>query len=194
MTGLAILPSASVILVVTRSATMGIKNGIAVAFGIVIGDLIFISLSVLGLFVVAEAMGSLFVIFKYLGGAYLLWFGYKLLSSGKKKVIKLDKDNERGNYLASFLSGLLLTLGDLKAIFFYLSLLPTFVNLSALNFADVSIILLITIVSVGGTKIAYALLADRVTRTAFFSKHDINGDKVSGTIMLGIGSFIIAKT
>jgi threonine/homoserine/homoserine lactone efflux protein len=54
---LAAIPSASVALVVTRSATLGIKNGISVACGIVLGDLIFVALAILGMSVLAETMG-----------------------------------------------------------------------------------------------------------------------------------------
>ena len=65
MAALAAMPSTSVALVVTRSATLGVGNGIAVAMGIVLGDLVFIMLAILGLSVVAEAMGNLFVVIKY---------------------------------------------------------------------------------------------------------------------------------
>ena len=64
---LAALPSTSVALVITRSATIGVADGIAVASGIVIGDLVFVLLALLGLSVVAENLGSLFMGIKYLG-------------------------------------------------------------------------------------------------------------------------------
>lgn len=38
MMALAAVPSTSVALVITRSATLGIRNGLAVAMGIVLGD------------------------------------------------------------------------------------------------------------------------------------------------------------
>ena len=60
MIALAALPSASVALVVTRSATLGIPNGMAVAAGIVTGDLAFVMLAAAGLSVLAESMGYLF--------------------------------------------------------------------------------------------------------------------------------------
>ncbi|WP_456449272.1 LysE family transporter [Thiolapillus sp.] len=59
MVVLAGIPSTSVSLVVTRSATLGIRNGMAVSAGIVLGDLAFIALAISGLSVVAEQMGSL---------------------------------------------------------------------------------------------------------------------------------------
>jgi len=46
---LAAMPSTSVALVVTRSATLGVGNGFSVAAGIVLGDLVFVMLAILGL-------------------------------------------------------------------------------------------------------------------------------------------------
>lgn len=60
MVTLAAMPSTSVALVVTRAATLGVKNGIAVAAGIVVGDLLFVMLVILGLSALAEALGSFF--------------------------------------------------------------------------------------------------------------------------------------
>ena len=73
MLTLALIPSASVALVVTRSVTHGVANGISVSLGIVLGDLVFICLAILGLSVVAETMDWLFVTLKYIGASYLLW-------------------------------------------------------------------------------------------------------------------------
>ena len=84
MVVLAAIPSASVALIVTRSATLGIKNGILVACGIVLGDLIFVALAILGMSFLAETMGSFFVIFRYVGGAYLVWLGFSLIRSNEK--------------------------------------------------------------------------------------------------------------
>ncbi|KAF3981550.1 MAG: LysE family transporter [Methylococcales symbiont of Hymedesmia sp. n. MRB-2018] len=85
---LALVPSAGVALVVTRTATLGTANGIAVSLGIVLGDLVFILLAILGLSVVAETMGSLFMVVKYFGGAYLVWLGISLLRHKGRAALK----------------------------------------------------------------------------------------------------------
>lgn len=72
MTILALVPSTSVALVVTRSSTAGFLNGVAVAAGIVVGDLVFVVLAVTGMSALAEVMGSFFLILKYLAGVYLM--------------------------------------------------------------------------------------------------------------------------
>lgn len=72
MLSLSLIPSASVALVVTRSVTLGLSNGIAVSCGIVLGDLIFITLAIYGLSTLAESVGWLFLSIKYMGASYLL--------------------------------------------------------------------------------------------------------------------------
>ena len=137
---LAAIPSASVALVVTRSATLGVANGLAVAIGIVLGDLVFIGLAILGLSVVAETMGSLFMLLKIAGGLYLLWFGFSLLSTREITKITIKKSNSKSSLFTSFIVGFFLTLGDIKAIIFYASLLPIFIDLSVIQAREIVVI------------------------------------------------------
>lgn len=194
MLTLALIPSSSVALVVTRSVTHGVPNGISVSLGIVIGDLIFILLAILGLSAVAETMGWLFLTIKYIGATYLIWLGYTLLTSKSNTTIAIEKTNQKGNLVASFLAGLLLTLGDIKAILFYVSLFPTFVNLESLQLADVIIIMLVTIVTVGGVKIFYAFTANKVATISKGYNLEGKAKKAAGSFMIGAGSYLIVKT
>lgn len=187
---LAAIPSTSVALVVTRSTTLGISNGIAVSLGIVFGDLVFVILTILGLSVIAETMGSFFLVIKYIGGAYLLWLGYSLLTSKHKASISLKDTDSTGSLVTSFLAGFFLTLGDIKAIFFYASLFPTFIDLTSLNASDIITIIGITIITVGGVKVAYAFSAIKLIN--IFNLENV-AKKIAGSFMIGAGSYLIIK-
>ena len=102
MFSLALIPSASVALVITRSVILGIPNGIAVALGIVLGDLVFIALAIYGLSAIAESMGWLFLIIKYIGATYLLWLGITLLKTKQKTTLELNAPRKRANIATSF--------------------------------------------------------------------------------------------
>ena len=65
-------------------------------------------------------MGGFFSIVKYIGGAYLIWIGYSLLTSTHKTTITIKEANSAGNLSTSFLASFFLTLGDVKAILFML--------------------------------------------------------------------------
>jgi len=192
MVALAALPSASVALVVTRSATLGIANGIAVSAGIILGDLVFILLAIFGLTVVAETMGSFFMLVKYLGATYLLWLGYTLITSKSTTTITIDKTLKK-DLTTSFLAGFILTLGDIKAIIFYASLLPVFINLSTLHTTDVLVIISVMIISLGGVKILYVFSAAKVVSFMTSKKLDNVARKTAGSFMLGAGGYLITK-
>ena len=194
MLTLALIPSSSVAVVVTRSVTHGVPNGIAVSLGIVLGDLIFIFLAILGLSMVAETMGWLFLTIKYIGAIYLIWLGYTMLTSKIKTTITVKNTNQKGSLAASFLAGLFLTLGDIKAIFFYVSLLPTFVDLEALLLTDVLMIVLVTIVTVGGVKVFYAIYAYKVATISKGYNLENKAKKLAGGFMVGAGGYLIVKT
>lgn len=193
MVALAAMPSTSVVLVIARSATLGVANGIAVSIGIVLGDLVFILLAIFGLSLVAETMGSLFIVIKYLGAFYLLWLGYTLLTSKNTPEIVIEKPKSKRSLVTSFLAGFMLTLGDVKAIVFYVSLFPIFIDLSSLLVSDIIIIISITIVSVGCVKVIYAFSAHKVTLLARRYKFNNMTRKTAGGFMIGAGSYLLVK-
>jgi len=191
MVVLALVPSISVLAVTTRSAASGFIHGVSTTAGIVVGDVFFIILAIFGLSVLAEALGSLFVLVNYLGGTYLIWLGITLWRSRPKAVE--EGGVTESSLLSSFLAGLFITLGDQKAILFYLVFFPAFVDLSTLSHLDAGIIILIAIIAVGGVKLAYAFMADRA-RLLFKRSDAIKRiNMAAGTIMIAVGIFLLAK-
>lgn len=159
MAVLAAIPSLSVLTVTSRASSLGLRHGVYTSMGIVSGDIVYILIAILGLAILAEQLGDLFVLVKYFGGAYLIWLGLSSWpGSATNKNIARQADV---SVFASYAAGLLLTLADQKAILFYLGLFPAFVDLPAITFADVVIVIGITIVAVGGVKLFYAYLASR---------------------------------
>lgn len=189
---LAAVPSTSVALVVTRSATRGVANGAAVAGGIVLGDLLFVALALGGMSLLAEAMGAFFAIFRYLGGAYLIWIGIQLLRSRALPIAETPVERP-ASLLASIASGFFLTLGDIKAILFYASLLPAFIDMHTLGLTTVCSIIVITIVTVGGVKLIYAVMARALVAKWVSVRQQRWLRTTTGGLMLGCGSYLIAK-
>ena len=192
MLALAAVPSTSVALVVTRSAMRGLPHGAAVSAGIVVGDLIFVLLAILGLAAISELLGSLFLLIRYIAALYLIWLGIALIR-GRKRTVALERRDSGGGLLVSFLSGLLLTLGDLKAIFFYASLFPVFVDVPGLVATDMAVIALITIASVAGVKLAYAVGATRVAALSGRFRYAAAAKLGAGGLMIGAGGYLILK-
>ncbi len=186
---LAIVPDASVIAVVGRSMASGYTHGLVTVIGILVGDLVFLMLAIYGLSAIAETMGDLFVVVKYLGGAYLIWFGLGLWRA-RSITVEVEEIQET-SWVSNFLGGLTITLGDPKAILFYLSFLPAFLDLIRVSILDMGIIMVLAAISVGGTKLGYAYMAD-TARSLFESSRARMGMHVTaGSVMIGTGIFLV---
>ena len=189
---LAITPGPGVFATVSRALASGFANASFVVLGIVLGDLIFLLLAIFGLSAIASILGDFFIVVKYIGGIYLLFLGYKILTA------KENETNLKGIYELSwkknFISGLLITLSNPKVILFYLGFLPTFVNLQTLSTLDIGIISLIVTIVLGAVMLAYAYSASGA-RNLFKSKSSKRKMNIlAGTIMITAGSVLIIKS
>ncbi|MFB2881356.1 LysE family translocator [Floridanema aerugineum] len=191
MVVLAAIPSVSVLAVSTRSATSGFIHGVFTTLGIVLGDIIFIIIAILGLSFLAETMGSFFVLIKYLGGVYLILLGIALFKSKAKNME--TEEVVKSSLLSSFLTGLFITLGDQKATLFYLGFFPAFVDLSQVSWFDTGIIIAIATLAVGGVKLVYAFMANRA-RLLISGKITKLLNIIAGCVMIAVGVFLIIKT
>lgn len=159
---LAAVPSVSVAAVSARAASAGFIQGAITAMGVVAGDLVFILLALFGLALLVEAMGEMFFLLRYLAAGYLLWLGLSLWRSSVRA--RTDDAAGAASPWSSFMTGLLITLGDHKAVLFYLGFLPAFIELDSLTSLDVAAVALVAGLAVGGVKLAYAFAAGRIGR------------------------------
>ncbi|MEQ8692294.1 MAG: LysE family translocator [Pseudomonadales bacterium] len=191
MAGLAALPSSSVALVVVQSATVGMRSGFAAAAGIVLGDLMFVAMAIAGLTALSEALGAFFFLVRYLAAGYLIWIGITLLRSSDptRQPPRATGRSPAG----SFLAGLAITLGDIKAIVFYASLFPLFVDLTALSMVDVVTLVAITVVAVGGVKVAYAVASSRISTASQVGRGGHHIRRAAGGCLIGVGSYLAVK-
>lgn len=188
---LAITPGPGVFATVSKALSSGFKSTVPVVFGIVIGDLIFLLFAIYGLSAIAETFNTIFLTIRYLGSAYLVWLGIKLWRSSAERVdiaaMKLQSDR------AGFLVGLSITLGNPKVIIFYLSFLPTFIQLEQLSTIDVISAASVVSLVLGSVMLFYAYTASR-TRELFKSARAQNKmNRAAGTAMIGTGALLLTK-
>lgn len=198
MAVMAAIPSSSVALVVARSASLGVGQGVVTSVGIVLGDLFFAGCAIFGMVVISEWIGTLFVVIRYLAAAYLIWFGFRLISNRKKKHLALKqtetKNINRGEWFISLLSGLGLTLADAKAILFYASLFPAFLDFQQLGATDLFIISSVIVIVVGGIKVIYAIAASKLAAAGSRIGVTSKAESLSGAAMIGVGGYLILKS
>ena len=188
------VPGPSDLAVVARSLSSGLAHALVMIAGILFADVIFILVAVIGLTFVADSMESLFVILKLLGAAFLIWMGISaLLATRSFKEVDEPTGATDPTWKSSFLVGLLITLGDPKAILFYFGLLPAYLDPSAASFLDILAIILAATVAIVGVKLAYALLADRARRLFERSPSRTWVTTTAGVTLIGTGVFLIGQ-
>jgi len=189
---LAITPGPGVFATIASALTSGFRRSSFVVMGIVIGDLIFLLFAIFGLSALAESLGDLFVLVRYVGGGYLIYIGYHIWTS-KPETLEIQKIKDT-SWSSSLLSGLAITLGNPKVILFYLGFLPTFINLNALTLSDIAIVATVVSVVLGGVMLGYAYMASRAKQILTNSHIKKMIHRVAGGIMISTGSILIAKT
>lgn len=189
------LPGPGIFAVVSCAIGRGFREALALILGIILGDLIFFYLAVLGLAALARSMGELFFYVKLAGAAYLIWLGYQLW---RQPVVPADAAGAaapaaRRSHGRSVLAGFVVTIGNPKTIGFYAGLLPTFVDLGKLTLADALAMGVIVVLTVGAIPAAYAFAAARSRR--FFSSPSrlklLN--RTAGTMMIGSGVTVATR-
>ena len=170
--------------------TAGVPAFIA---GIVLGDITWLAIAVLGLSFVASSFQMIFSIIKYAGAIYLLYLAYRLWTAPVVVVDVNAADNIDGKPLRSFLSGLLLTLGNPKAIAFYLALTPTLIDVSRVDlvsYAELAGIIAVVLVMVFSGYALAAVRARKLFRTPGAMKL-LN--RISGGVMAGAAAAIATR-
>jgi threonine/homoserine/homoserine lactone efflux protein len=189
---LAMVPGPAVFAIIARSFSSGKLQAFYMTVGIVLGDYIFIVLALFGLSALAEVMGTAFFIIKYLSAAYLIWLGIQLLRKKAKSIdIEASKDS---SLISNLLTGLFITLGNPKAIIFYVGFFPAFINVNEVTFYDTSLIMLAATFAFGSVNMCYSLLAVKAKKTFKSPNATTVINKAAGTIMVSTGALVAIKT
>lgn len=192
MMTLALIPSPSVALVVARAIASGFAQGAAIALGIVLGDFVFILLALSGLAAIAETLDSVLIWVNYLGALYLIWLGVSLWRA-QGDGLDLTARPEH-SWFANLACGFWVTISDPKAIVFYVSFFPAFVDLSNLSIREIAMILAIAAISVGGAKCVYAYLGHRSRQWLSHSIANLVIPRIAAIVMIGTGVLLVTKS
>lgn len=165
---LCLTPGPAVLLVVSQGVTAGFKPSLRGALGILTGNAIYFFLSALGLGALLLASATLFQITKWLGIAYLILTGIRMLVSRGEAETPADATVAatitRDRSLKLFSQGLLTQLANPKAIIFFTALLPQFVSPGGRVFGQFLLLGIVSIAVEFPVLMSYGWLAQRSSR------------------------------
>jgi len=144
-----LVPGPTVTLIVANSLKHGTRAGMLNVAGTQLGLALMMVILVVGLSSVIASMGWWFDWLRYLGAAYLVWLGCKLLRAPDSIGEAGAAVPPRGGF---FLQGFLVLMANPKALLFFGAFIPQFVDARGNYVAQ--------IVLLGATAMAVAFLTD----------------------------------
>jgi threonine/homoserine/homoserine lactone efflux protein len=162
-------PGQDMLYVITRSLAQGRFAGVCSAIGVCIGILVHTALAAVGLGAILQASEALFLILKFVGAAYLIYLGIRLLFS-RAVLDPASSSPSRLSPLALVRQGVMSNVTNPKIVLFFFAFLPQFVDPASahptrdLVFLGVLYALLALPVKVG-VGLAAGSLSERVLRT-----------------------------
>lgn len=119
------LPGPGTFALLSATAKGGFRGGGAATLGLIAGDQVLMWLAAAGVAAVLQANDALFKGLQYVGAAYLIWIGLKLVTahSGAASPITLKPRH-------FMRQAFVITLMNPKAIIFYMAFFPLFIDAS----------------------------------------------------------------
>ncbi|MES0827898.1 LysE family translocator [Ruegeria sp. SCP11] len=118
-------PGPSQLLMLSNSATNGLKRGLFTAAGDLTANLLQMLAAGLGLAAIIAASGTALAVIKWLGVAYLLFLGVKMITKAERKTTEAAP---RASRKALWMQGFITLAANPKAVVFFAALFPLFID------------------------------------------------------------------
>ena len=167
-----------------RALAGGFHAAWPLALGVVIGDALWPLLAVLGVSWLVDQVEGFMVILRFVGAGMFLIMGVLLIRNADRTIAG-DSRLTRPGMWAGFVAGLVVILGNPKAILFYMGVLPGFFDLTQVTWADIAAIMAASMLVPFLGNLLFAAMVDRVRRVLS------SGRAVRRTNLIGVGALIL---
>ena len=186
---LAVSPGPGIAYVVARTAAGGRREGLASCLGTALGGMLHVLAASAGLSAVLAHSATAFSIVKYIGAAYLVYLGLRLLLA-RKAPSAIDAVAPQGARRA-LRDGIVVEALNVKTAIFFLAFLPQFVSASEplvpqLLLLGTICVLLNTAADVVAVLAASRFLESSTARAA----HERLLSQISGCTLVGLGAYL----
>jgi len=190
-TALAIVPGPGIAYVVARTVAGGRAEGIASSVGTAGGGMVHVVLSALGLSLLIAESSVLYSAIKYLGAAYLLYLGLKILLA-RPKATDVPRLARAGAKKA-FRDGIVVEAFNVKTAMFFIAFIPQFVS-PAHAFAPQFILLgSICVLLNTSADLVAVFAASRFLASDAKARRERLLSRVSGVVMIALGLFVATR-
>lgn len=179
-------PGPGVVMTLTNSVRFGLKGSFGGILGISFGALVVATISATSLGILLAASAVAFTIIKFAGAAYLAYLGIRLWRAPAFQI--RETAGRKMGFQKRFLEGLSLQLTNPKAIFFFLSIFPQFIDPELEYFSQFAVQVLTYSLLVVIIHCLYALFAQSAKTWLSSERVGTAVNKTGGVILLFFGA------
>ena len=184
-----ITPGPVWVALLARAMSGGFQAAWPLALGVAIGDAVWPVLAILGVSWVVNEIAGIMIILRYVAAVVFLTLGALLIL---KANIALSSDRRltRPGMWAGFVAGVVVILGNPKAILFYSGVLPGFFDLTRVTAWDVFAIVVVSILTPLLGNLTIAAFVNR-TRDLLQTPEALRRiNRISGGLLIAVGIII----
>lgn len=179
------IPGPTVMLVVGYALGEGRRAALGTVAGVLLGDLLAISVSALGLGALLAASAEVFTVFKWAGAAYLVWLGIRIWRAPVDPQA-VERAASGGGHRRA-IHGFVVTALNPKSLAFFVAFLPQFMTADGAVLPQLAILAPTFVGMAALTNGGYALLAGGV-RARLRSPSVLRTiNRVGGGCLIGAG-------
>ena len=174
-----------------RCLHSGFSGGWPLALGVAVGDCLWPLLALLTLTQFAQVYAEMLVGLKFLAVAVFFFLGVQLIRMPVAQPVVAGRLTQPG-VLTGFLAGILVILGNPKAILFYLGILPGFFDIESLSPADITVVVFCSalVPFMGNLLFIVAVNKARTLLTSDLARRRLNVG--TGAVLIAVGVFLLA--
>jgi len=182
-------PGQDTFFILGRSLAGGPRVGVAAALGITAGSILHTLLAALGLSALLATSSIAFAVVKWLGAAYLLYLGVRLLLEPAREIAEPAGSASRTSTGAAFRQGMLTNLLNPKVALFFLALMPQFIAAESPHKVLAFLALGATFVTTGTVWCLCLALASGQLRRTLLSRPALGRvfSRVAGGLFIALG-------
>jgi len=179
----------------TLAMTLGMSIGIQRTLWMMLGELLGVATvaiaSVIGVAAIMLKYPQLFIILKVLGACYLLYIGINMWRSKGKMAVNITENSDiKVSNQSLFNQGLLTAVANPKGWAFMISLLPPFINKDFELIPQLSLLIVVILVSEFICMMLYATGGKTIGKI-LTQKSNVNLlNKISGSLMIAVAVWL----
>lgn len=193
------IPGPAVLMVVSIGLTRSLVESIRTVLGVLAANASYFLLSATGVGALLAASHEAFMLLKWFGAAYLFWLGARMLLAGSKACASRQRSVQgavkqlpRPAY-RTMTQGFVTQAANPKALIFFLSLLPQFVNPAAPVLPQITLLAVTSITIEFVILTVYATLATRMANRAHGDRFGPLVERFGGTLLVGAAIGLVSN-